>query len=259
MMNTKMIMDIGTIPNAEAIARIGDPPRPEGFLSWPLHEVVCVSVLSVSQKRADPPTFALSSFSRQNCTESTIIRSVEGLLDERIDCVITYNGRCFDLPLLQLRGLANGCLTPKLHALSATHGLRTGALHMDLLARLCPPTAAPKVPLADVCAALSIPGKTSIDSSSSPAARTADNKWNRIQQLCEADVLSTWLLKLTVDAGEMDDFHVLQEGWVALALWLEANSDRFEHLRPFMMVPAIGFPATSGAILGAGATNDLVF
>ena len=259
MMNTKLVLDVGTISNAQAIASLGSLQQPDGFLSWPLHEVVCVSVLTVSQERADPPTFSLSSFSRQTLTEAMIIDGIERRLENRVDCVVTFNGRCFDLPVLQLRSQANGCITPKLRALSATHGLRAGAVHLDLLARLCPLGAAPKAPLADVCAALSIPSKSSVDAPSSSAVTVAEDKWDRIQQFCEQDVLSTWLLKLSLDAHELDDFHSLRDGWAALAKWLEAHRDRFEHLRPFMTMPTVGFPATSGRILGTGAVNGLAF
>ena len=257
--NVKLILDVGTFPNAGAINSPGRLPQADGFLSWPLHEVVCVSVLTVSQERADPPVFSLTSFSRQNMTEAMIITGVETLLAARLDSVVTYNGRSFDLPLLQLRSQANGCITPRLRALSATRGIRSGAVHLDQLDRLCQSGAAPKAPLADFCTALSIPSKTSVFNSTSSAAPTAENKWDRIQGFSEADVLSTWLLKLTLDASDMDDFHVLQDGWAALADWLEANSDRFEHLRPFMTVPEVGFPAASGGVLGAGVVNDLVF
>lgn len=258
MISTTLVMDIGTIPNDEAIKSLENPPQPSGFLSWPLHQIVCVSILEVSEEPAAPPTFNLSSFSRKTLSEATIIDSVERMLANRIDCVVTYNGSGFDLPLLRLRSQANGQITPALRRLSQLQVPRTGAAHLDLLSTMSRPGGAPKAPLADICAALSIPSKATVASSFSSAAANVDRKLDAIQHRCDADVLSTWLLKLTLDADCMDDFHVLQDGWKAVASWLALNSARFKHLSAFMTVPSVGFPADSGAVLGCGPVNPVV-
>ena len=224
MLTKKVVLDCGTIPNAAAIGRLAGPPLVrDGFLSWALHELACVSVLTVTRERISAPTFALSSFSRETLTEATLVNRVERILDDRIENLVTFNGRAFDLPLLQLRSIANGCITPSLRALTAPRGPRPGVMHVDLLDRLCPAMAAPKVRLADVCAALSIPTKADVAGGAAIAALASENRWDRIQQFCEFDVLSTGLLQPSLDVQYPDDLRALEAGWSALASWIASD------------------------------------
>lgn len=256
MLNKTLVIDVGTIPNAAAIARLSVPPRlQDGFLTWPLHQLACVSILTIIEERSAPPTFEMSSFSRQDTTEAAIIASVERVLGSGPGALVTFNGRGFDLPLLQMRGAAHGCFTPALRAVTSTRLLRSPLVHTDLLDRLCPVRAVPKVRLVDVCASLAIPSKAD---ERCVGVEVCDDKWDRIRLFCELDVVSTWLLNLTLDCHDVEDFERLQDGWSSLSHWISADQDRFEHLIPFIKVPKVGYSLDEGAILGSGPV-DLVF
>lgn len=251
-------MDVGTIPNEAAIGRLADPPKADdGFLAWPLHQIAAVSILTVTEGRGEPLGFTISSFSRQNLTESAIVATVERILASATGTLVTFNGRAFDFLVLQMRAMAHGIITPALRAATSTRGPRSPLLHTDLLDRLCYPGMARKVSLADVCASLSIPSKA--DANVAVAAARRDDKWERIQRFCELDVVSSWLLDLTLDCHENEDLHRLQNGWSALSSWISSQRDQLEHLSAFVPVPRVGFPLEAGAILGSGPAADPVF
>ena len=254
----RLIMDVGTVANSAAIGRLAVPPKAEdGFLAWPLHQIAAVSILTVTEDRGGPLAFAISSFSRQNLTESAIVASVEGMLAAGSGTLVTFNGRAFDLPVLQMRAAAHGIITRSLRAVTSTRGLRSPLIHVDVLDSLCPAGTARKVSLADVCDSVAIPSKS--DASTAAVTARCEDKYARIQQYCELDVISTWLLDLTLNCHENGDLHRLQAGWSALSSWISSQRDQLEHLSAFVPVPRVGFPLADGAILGSGPTADPVF
>ncbi len=112
--------------------------------------------------------------------------------------LVSFNGRGFDLPVLELRALHHGCVAPRYfnerNGLRARYGrhydlydfmTNNGALRLrggfDLLARL-----------------IGLPGKGAVSGGDVQALWEA-GRWEEIHRYCRADVIQTYFLLLRVE------------------------------------------------------------
>lgn len=233
-MTKKVVMDIETILDAEAVARARFEPD-ETLAPFPLHQLACVSLLVIEQDAMARPVYSLHSFSREQHSERAIIASVERVLADSFE-VVTFNGRGFDVPALMTRVALTGEYAPTIARLCAQNR-RTPGLHVDLLDIVSGHGAAPKVSLNQLCAAFSIPCKLDaggIDVASLAAA----GAWRALSRYCETDVIATYLAAQIWRGAERGAAELAAESCTRLAHWINANQLELEHLLPYAEPPA---------------------
>ncbi len=249
-MSKKVIMDIETILDAEAVTRARFVPD-EGFAPFPLHAIACVSLLVVEQDGMAQPVYAIHSFSREQFSERAIIASVERVLADSFE-VITFNGHRFDVPVLLTRVALTGEYAPTIARLSAQNR-RTPGLHVDLLNVVSCHGAAPKVSLNQLCAAFSIPCK--LDARGADVASlVAASEWKKLTEYCETDVIATYLAAQIWRSAERGAAELAVESWTKVAHWIKANQPKLDHLLPYAEPPMM--PA-GGRALGEASYQDL--
>lgn len=207
------VIDIETIADAGAMERAGYVPVAGEFAPWPLHEIVCASILTVEHARSGELSFDLRSYSRANTAERGIVASVERAL-EGVRTVLSYNGRAFDVPVLMTRAII--AQEPATNIAKLRSPARP-TLHIDLFEEI--KNRGPSIQLAHLCAAFGIPVKTGGDGGG-VAALAAVGAWEEIEHYCEQDVVATWLLAQHWLCRDEPGFAL--EQWGRLDAWLTA-------------------------------------
>lgn len=232
-----VVLDIETIHDERAMMRCGYVVSDDEFAPWPLHELACASVLTISKRSREHLDFGLQSFSRGSMSERAIVASVERLI-ENADQVLTYNGRGHDIPVLLTRAILAGEDVPTLARLGNT--ARPG-LHRDLHDDL-KRSAGIGIKLAHICSAFSIPVK--LNSADRVLNAACDGRWTDIEHYCESDVIATWLAAQMWDSAENPGFGL--ERWQRLAAWIASEPRSNTWLELFCEVPQIR--TSTGAI-----------
>lgn len=226
-----LVLDIETQPDAAACARAGIDPA-AGFPPFPLHEILCVSILEVVRSGLDDVAHAIDTYSRIDLSERGIIDAVEERVREA-QCVVTYNGRGFDVPVLIARAAVCGLVVPAINTLA----VRTTGRHEDLLDEVSFNRAAPRLPLAALCAAFNIPVKFEAHGSDVTAlAESGDLA--RVTRYCESDVVATYLAQVMWRSSQVRGTGI--EDWNRLAAWIRSDQPRLAHLLPYATPPRAG-------------------
>ena len=222
-----VVFDIETIVDEE-LADGSFPP-------WPRHKPVAASFLSADWG-ADGYAFDLQTLICRPGEEGKFYESVDRLLPEGVTS-ISYNGRGFDLPVLQLQAMAAHRF--ELKGLGVhTHAHRYGATHCDLADQFSGYGGTRRTSLAELCAPLGIPAKTSVHGSE-VGALWRDGAIEAITAYVEEDVLATYLLWLHWAAARANDESLIAVPLADLARWIERTPD-LAHLKPFAVCrPAI--------------------
>lgn len=223
-----LVLDIETRPDAAACPRAGFDPA-VGFPPFPLHEILCVSILEIERTNWNDVAHAIDTFSRIDLSERGLIAEVE----ERVrgaQCVVTYNGRGFDVPVLIARAAVCGLVVPGINALTN----RTAGRHEDLLDEVSFNQAAPRPPLAALCAAFDIPMKLEAHGSDVAALAEAGDL-ARIGRYCETDVVGTFLARQMWRSTQVQGSGT--DNWERLAAWIRSEQPRLAHLLPYATPP----------------------
>lgn len=228
-MPVTIILDIETIPDTAAVERAG-VDLDAGFPAWPLHQLACVSLLSVGRDADRYPTFGIKTFSREELDERGIVASVERAIENAFE-VVTFNGAGFDFPVLLARAALAGVAVPTIAKLAAQPRYRPG-MHVDLLDEVSGFGAAPRVRLGDICAAFGIPVKLEAHGSD-VATLIGEGNWGTVTRYCETDVTATWLALQQWRSVQRGDPHLVVEAAAHLAGWVDANQPRLGHLLPY--------------------------
>jgi len=202
------------------------PANEDGsFPPWPLHEPVCCSVLS-QKKIGDDYAFGIETIDFAN--ERAGLRRLFELLDPGAT-LVTWNGRGFDVPVLQLA--ASRQLLFEDNALrTAWMAPRWAITHADLAELYGRFGGAGRPSLANICKALGIDAKTQ-GSGDSVAAMIADGREQQVFRYCEEDVAITWLAWLHYAASRYASPSKLAHPLAAFDRWLADDTDeRFSHL-----------------------------
>lgn len=246
------VLDIETIADAEGL-RLAGLEKAEGiFPPWPLHEIVCVSLLVIDSDICLGHRFSIQSHVASNLSEAAIIRETERTL-AGVSSIVTFNGRGFDVPALIARAAVHQISAPTIAKLHAQRRYSSGS-HIDLLDEVTHYGAAPRVRLADLCAAFRIPSKLGADGGQ-VGELVAGGEWERVSQYCEQDVICTYLAWQRWQAAERDAHEIAEQNIGGLVNWIEAQPQRLQHLRAFTKATGRSaiqeaLPATFYPILG---------
>lgn len=230
-MGKTLTIDIETIPDQDACSAAGVDPA-AGFPPWPLHEILCVSILTVERTGWNGHRFAVETLSRAALSERAIVEEVERRVEDATD-VLTFNGRGFDVPVLLSRAALAGVAVPKIARLASRSHV---GCHADLLDEVTAYGAARGIKLAHLCAAFRIPVKLEA-AGDGVAALAAEGDLARIARYCETDVVATWLAAQMWRSNQQQDLGL--ENWAKLAAWVRADQPRLAHLAPYAALPEL--------------------
>ena len=251
-MNTKLVLDIETVPDAElgrALYGLDDLDDGEvmramlhhyqqrtglEFLPPIQHKVVAIAVVLRNDEGVRPLVLG-----KEDAKESDLIMRFFRGLEHYVPDLITWNGAAFDLPVLNFRALR--------HEIQAKTYWETGLKdrafrfnnylsrfhwrHTDLMDALSGFQVRGRPSLREASALLGLPGKNLLDGSNVMDA-FLDGRLSEIRRYCLEDALNTFLVFLHFDymRGNLSQDN-LDEEYGLLIDVLKASGE--EHLREF--------------------------
>jgi predicted PolB exonuclease-like 3'-5' exonuclease len=204
-------LDLETVPDETLVSAVdGVPGRPyaeqlrrvvadrrarsggrSDFLPLPYHRPVAACLLEAVEEGGIVRVTDVSAWAdRAGEDEATFLARIWDRIAGA--ALVTFHGRGFDLPVLELRSLKHGVPTPGWFA-----GARRGgsADHLDLKDLLSAQGAATAAPLDLYAKLVGLPGKEDVAGADVPALYDA-GALDRISAYCMTDVVQTYLLFL---------------------------------------------------------------
>ncbi len=249
-----LAFDIETIPDVEGgrrlygleglddedVARVMFNKRREKtgkeFLPVHLHRIVAISAVLRETTRDDLKIWSLGD---ENSSEKEILLAFFDEVGRLTPTLVTWNGRGFDLPVINHRGLINSVPAARYWDMVSDEekfirGKHTGRFHgrhtdlMDVLAGYQPRAFSP---LEDMAILLGFPGKTGA-SGSMVWGQYCAGEINAIRDYCETDALNTYLvyLRWLLVNGSLSGEELEQE----LTTVKHALADGDPHLQKFL-------------------------
>ncbi len=210
-----LVFDIETVPDIQAGSRLyglnlsdedtvlamNNLRRQESnsdFPRLPLHEIVCISILWVTESG-----IKLFSFCRNELSEKQIIERFLNSLDQYFPCLVSWNGKGFDIPVVTLRAMLHGLTAKNLFDQGEfdnkrkydNYQNRYHHCHVDVMDCLAQFNARNFQKLDDMALLLGFPGKQG-QSGYNVYDYVKNQQWTELCQYCESDVLNTWLIYL---------------------------------------------------------------
>jgi predicted PolB exonuclease-like 3'-5' exonuclease len=203
-------LDLETVPDEALVSAVdGEPGRPyaeqlrrvvaerrartggrSDFLPLPYHRPVAACLLEAIEDGGIVRVADVASWTdRREAEEDFLAR-----LWERLEgaCLVTFHGRGFDLPVLELRSLKHGLPTAAWFSGARRPGSEG---HLDLKELLTAQGAAPSAPLDLYAKLVGLPGKEDVAGEDVQALYGA-GAHDRIAAYCMTDVVQTFLLFL---------------------------------------------------------------
>jgi predicted PolB exonuclease-like 3'-5' exonuclease len=203
-------LDLETVPDEDLVSAVdGEPTRPyadklgrllaarraqsggrSDFLPIPYHRPVAACTLEASERDGALLVTDAGCWTDRRGPETAFLERTWDRLHERT--LVTFHGRGFDLPVLELRSLKLGLSVPSWF----TNG-RQGVPedHQDLFDLLSNGGAAPSAPLDLYAKLVGLPGKDGV-AGKDVAVLYEQGAVDRIAGYCMSDVVQTWLLFL---------------------------------------------------------------
>ncbi|BDG10819.1 3'-5' exonuclease [Anaeromyxobacter paludicola] len=210
-MTRYLVLDLETVPD-EALVRAvdGEPERPyaeqvrrivadrrarggrSDFLPLPFHRPVAACTLEAVERDGVLEVRDLACWTdrRGGAGERAFLEELWARLAGAT--TVTFHGRGFDLPVLELRSLKLGVPAPAYFREARGEG---AAGHVDLLERLNCDGAATSAPLDLYAKLVGLPGKSGVGGADVQGLYAA-GAHGRIGAYCMTDVLQTWLIYL---------------------------------------------------------------
>ncbi|HXD90058.1 MAG TPA: 3'-5' exonuclease [Candidatus Binataceae bacterium] len=194
------------ISDDEAFTRFKQDPRNRSgdFMPLTLHLPIAIAVGDVGD---DYVLRSVESLAAEDYSEENLVREFWRRMESFAGVLVSFNGRGFDLPVLELAALRHGISAPHYFASADSPRIRHGGRHLDLYDFLCNFGATGLRGGMDLLLKMiAMPGKTAMDGSQVQeyfeAGRLAE-----IQRYCRADVIRTYFLFLRVELmrGRIDD------------------------------------------------------
>lgn len=209
-MRRYVALDLETVPDEELVSAVdGDPARPydeklgrllaarraqsggrSDFLPLPYHRPVVACALEAIEREGALRVADVSCWTdRRGPEESFLTRA---FADLRGRTLVTFHGRGFDLPVLELRALKLGLSVPAWFSEGRAAESRE---HQDLFDLLTAGGKIPAAPLDLYAKLVGLPGKEGV-AGKDVSLLYAQGALDRIAGYCMSDVVQTWLLYL---------------------------------------------------------------
>jgi 3'-5' exonuclease len=204
-------LDIETVADEALVSAVdGEPTRPypeqlrrlladrrarsggrSDFLPLPYHRPVAACALEAEEEDGVVRVTDVSAWTagRGEGEAAFLRRTWQRLAGRRL---VTFHGRGFDLPVLELRSIKLGVPAPRYFQGVREEG---SPAHLDLLELLSNSRAAPSAPLDLYAKLVGLPGKEGV-AGRDVQALYAEGALDRIAAYCMTDVVQTWLLFL---------------------------------------------------------------
>jgi 3'-5' exonuclease len=205
-----VVLDLETVPDEDLVSAVDrEPSRPytdkvgrllaarraqsggrSDFLPIPYHRPVTACWLEAAERDGAMVVSDVGCWTDRRSAESAFLAETWERLEGRT--LVTFHGRGFDLPVLELRSLKLGLSVPSWFA-AGRLGRPDG--HHDLWELLSNCGASPSAPLDLYAKLVGLPGKESV-SGKDVAALYSQDALGAIAGYCMSDVVQTWLLYL---------------------------------------------------------------
>jgi predicted PolB exonuclease-like 3'-5' exonuclease len=183
----------------QAWQRFREERQARGASDFPplaLHIPISIAVGQVSDDHVlhEVESLALSDYSEEN-----LVRDFWGRAERFAGCLVTFNGRRFDFPVLELQALRYGIAAPIHFSESGGRARYGDERHLDLLDFLSNRGAfAIRGGLDILVKMIGLPGKVGIDGSQVQELYDG-GRLEEIHRYCRADVIQTYFLFLRVE------------------------------------------------------------
>jgi 3'-5' exonuclease len=205
-----VVLDLETVPDEDLVSAVdGEPSRTyadkvgrllaarraqsggrSDFLPIPYHRPVVACSLEAAERDGAIVPCDVGCWTDERGSERSFLEHVWRKLEDRT--LVTFHGRGFDLPVLELRSLKLGLSVPTWFSAGRLGGPEH---HHDVLELLSNGGASPSAPLDLYAKLLGLPGKDGV-SGKDVAVLHAQGAVGRIAGYCMSDVVQTWLLYL---------------------------------------------------------------
>lgn len=217
------IFDIETIPDAEAARRLlGKAELDDGeardalqqyflektdgrndFPRQPFHQVVAIAYIHLclesGENGAELVIRKIAAGGNENSDESELLQGFFQLIERRAPCLVSFNGRGFDVPVLKYRAMVHGLSCPRWFSegdkWSNYDSRYNQHYHVDLLEVLSDHGASARCSMHEVATAFGIPGKLDV-AGDDVRAMFEQGDLADIRNYCETDVCTTLLIYL---------------------------------------------------------------
>jgi hypothetical protein len=189
-----LVFDIETVPDEELLASAPSGGEPDSLPKIPFNRVVLIGAAILDVERgAALESYRLESLHLLRGAEPELLadfwKLAQGLR------LVSFNGRHFDLPVLEARSLRHGLALPWYFADGSVRD--DPALHLDLLQFLSNGEPRNRARLHDYCKLIGLPGKMGIDGSQ-VSGLVKSGRLEELAAYCATDVLQTLGLFLRV-------------------------------------------------------------
>jgi len=210
-----LVFDIETIPDIAGLRRLradwrdladaeiaecafNERREKTGGDFLPLYLQRIVTISCVLRNEAG---FRVGSIGAAGDPEAALIQSFFGMIDRHTPQIVSWNGSCFDLPVLHYRGLLTGVSAARYWELGVddpdfrynNYIGRYHTRHIDLMDVLSLYQSRANAPLDVLSRLAGYPGKLGMDGSQVWQAYR-DGQIEQIRSYCETDVVNTYLL-----------------------------------------------------------------
>ena len=203
-------LDLETVPDASLVSAVdGEPGRPyaeqvrrlvderrarsggrSDFLPLPYHRPIAACTLEAEEVDGTVRVVDASCWTDRSDDETAFLARTWQRLAGRT--LVTFHGRGFDLPVLELRSLKMGIPAPRWFREAREEGSQG---HLDLLDLLSNGRAAPAATLDLYAKLVGLPGKEEV-AGRDVQALYASAALDTVAAYCMTDVVQTWLLFL---------------------------------------------------------------
>lgn len=266
-MTPVLVFDIETVPDVAGLRRLRADWRDLGdlevaerafgerrektggdFLPLHLHRIVAISCVL-----RNDAGFRVGSIGAAGDSEESLIQSFFGMIDRHSPQLVSWNGSCFDLPVLHYRGLLAGVSATRYWDLGDddrefrynNYIARYHTRHTDLMDVLAAYQSRANAPLDELSKLAGYPGKLGMDGSQVWQAYS-DGGIDQIRSYCETDVVNTYLLfnRFQKMRGALDAVqHTAEEALVRETLQQLPAPHWREYLNAWTAVAPSGAPS----------------
>jgi predicted PolB exonuclease-like 3'-5' exonuclease len=162
------------------------------------HKIVCISFMyceiDVIDGKETYTIKELKTGGRNGEGEAEILEKFCNFIGKVKPRIISFNGKTFDMPVIQYRSMMNKIPSPWMHGFDFTYKYGT-KIHIDLLDSFSNFGSSARVKMSEICALLNVPCKQNA-SGDSVLSMYNNGQIKEICDYCESDVVATYILYL---------------------------------------------------------------